>query len=59
MGDIDDYLYLAMGNPSPGNHSRVHLPVWKARDVYGMGMIIYEASFHHPESMPNLPSSRS
>jgi len=58
MGGTDDYLDLTMGVSSPEGYN-IWLDASKAADVYGMGMIVYEASFHRPGSIPNLPSSRS
>jgi len=54
MGDINDYLYLTTGNLFPEDNTHSFVSTRKGRDVYGMGMIIYEASFHRPGSTLSL-----
>lgn len=49
-GDIDSYRYSAPEVLWPKDYDRGKLIMTKESDVYGMGMVAYEASFHHPIS---------
>ena len=46
-GDIDDYRYSAPEIRRPKYHN---MEIEKESDVYGMGMVVYEASSHLPVS---------
>ena len=64
IGDIDNYRYSAPETQFPKDHSEGVTPNTYTRDVYAMGMIIFEASSHHPGSpgpcqCKTLPYSRS
>jgi len=49
-GDIDNYRYSAPEVLWPKDHGRGKIFMTKESDVYGMGMVVYEASFHRPIS---------
>ena len=49
-GDIDNYRYSAPETQFPKDHGKHVTLTMCAGDVYAMGMIIYEASSHHPGS---------
>lgn len=51
VGGSNDYRYSAPETRFPKNCSESATPVTRERDVYGMGMITYEASSHHPWSL--------
>ena len=46
MGDDDDYRYSAPETRFPEDRSEDVNPITYERDVYGMGMITYEAGPH-------------
>jgi len=50
IGGTNSYLFLESGTEVPDGSFSAR----EGRDVYGIGMIIYEASFHCPGPMPNL-----
>lgn len=47
-GDIDDYRYSAPEIRWPESQGENKILITKESDVYGMGMIAYEASSHRP-----------
>ena len=47
-GDFDNHRYSAPETQFPGDHSRHITPNENTTDIYGMGTIIYEVSFHCP-----------
>jgi len=47
-GDIDNYRYSAPEIQWPEDHDMDKILLTKESDVYGMGMIVYEVSSHHP-----------
>ena len=58
-GDIDNYRYSAPEALFPWDYGGDVTPYSYARDIYGIGMITYEASSHHPAQPKTLPYSRS
>ena len=50
MGDTDNYRYSAPETQFPKDQGEGITPITRQRDVYGMGMITYEASSHIPVS---------
>ena len=61
-GDIDNYRYSAPEIQWPEEHGMDEILITKESDVYGMAMVVYEASSHRPtssgprlESHANLP----
>ena len=64
LGDIDNYRYSAPETRFPKYCSESVTPITYEKDMYTMGMIIYEASSYHPGSSgpcqcKTLPYSRS
>ena len=54
-GDIDNYRYSAPETRFPKDRSEDPTPFTFERDVYGMGMIAYEASpYRHESPGPGL-----
>ena len=53
-GDIDNYRYSAPETQFPGGYIGDIAPYTCERDMYGLGMITYEASSHLPWSISNL-----
>jgi len=47
-GDVDNYRYLAPETQFPKDYSSVDPPNTVEKDVFGMGMIAYEASSLRP-----------
>ena len=52
QGDIDNYRYSAPETQFLKDHGKGITPCTFARDVYGMGMIVYEASSNLPDHPP-------
>jgi len=49
-GGIDNYRYSAPEIQWPEDHGKDDILITKESDVYGMGMVVYEASSDHPAS---------
>ena len=54
---IKNYQYSAPEIQLPEVHGKCKVLMTKEGDVYGMGMVIYEASSHHP--VPSRPGVKS
>jgi len=53
-GDIDNYRYSAPEILFPEDHSQQIDPVTVRADIYGIGMIIYEASSRCPGGLGSM-----
>ena len=56
-GDVDNYRYSAPEIQWPEDHGKDEILITKESDVYGMGMVAYEASSHRP--VPSDPKIKS
>ena len=56
-GEIDNYRYSAPEIQWPEDHDMGHILITKESDVYGMSMIVYEASSHLPVSSSPMVES--
>jgi len=56
-GDIDNYRYSAPEIQWPEDHDQDKILITRESDVYGMGMVVYEASsYHSVSSNPRVKS---